>query len=74
MGSSACQITLKGEKKSVLGDLPVVMQAVSGRAGNAAWVARVVHIAQHQHKVSSFSFPAIISPQCCAATIVVLGC
>lgn len=38
VGSFACQSGSK-RKKSVLGDLPVVMQAVSGRAGNAAWVA-----------------------------------
>lgn len=35
VGSFACQSASK-RKKSVLGDLPVVMQAVSGRAGNAA--------------------------------------
>lgn len=46
MGSFTCQGALKGEK-SVLSDLPTVMEAVSGRAGSAAWVAPVVCTAQH---------------------------
>lgn len=40
-----CQSTLKREK-SVLGDLPMLMQAGGGRAGNAARVARVIRTAQ----------------------------